>query len=92
MPGMWTLSATELNSSGHRRRQNEIEVKTPGASSVGILLSHVNVYERACFLVCRPVCRGGFRNSSRGGGLFWAGILRGGGGGLGSRSTGSFIY
>ena len=33
--------------------------------------------------------RGGSRNSSTGG--FWAGILRGGGG-LGSRSAGIFIY
>ena len=43
-----------------------------------------------------PLLRGGSRNSSRGGGAwgggFWAGILQMGGGGLGSRSAGMFIY
>ena len=37
------------------------------------------------------VARGGSRNSLKGGGGFWARILRGGGG-LGSRFVGIFIY
>ena len=36
--------------------------------------------------------RDGPRNSSGGGGGFWAGILQRGGGVLGSRSAGIFIY
>ena len=52
-----------------------------------------HILQRGCSVLEGIPVRGGSRNSSTGGGGggFWAGILRGGGG-LGSRSAGIFIY